>query len=372
MKNIYFFGEKRPCQLTVVIPMFNVVCYVHETLYSMLNNHPEHLQLIIVDDGSTDDSFMVAKQFLEKYSNKINSVLIKQNNKGLGASRNIGLTYATGEYVTFLDSDDFILPAGYMSCLDQMDRKTDLVIFRASSFDQKTLKQWDFNDYMFWDVFMKDKKLAITSVNSTPEVLSVEPSSCIKLYKLTWFLENKFQFPENIFFEDCCLHFQSLLTAKSITLINQKIYMYRVNRPGKITEQKSDSRFDMLKIANMCLDENQSLTCSTKMVLLIHLIIRMSFWCSKFIVYNKRIMFYEQLSTIITENCSKQFINNFIRSPLIPVAHRYVMYLLKQRDFNGLLRLSGNASNLIKLVLFCSKHLSPREFFSLIKTKLVR
>ena len=98
-------------KVSVIVPFYNVEKYIEKCLESLVNQTLQEIEIILVNDGSQDDSEKIAKEFQEKYSNKIK--YYEKPNGGLGDARNFGINYATGEYIAFLDSDDYVEPTMY-------------------------------------------------------------------------------------------------------------------------------------------------------------------------------------------------------------------------------------------------------------------
>lgn len=98
-------------KVSVIVPFYNVEKYIEKSLNTLVNQTLEEIEVILVNDGSQDNSEVIAKQFQEKYPNKIR--YYKKTNGGLGDARNFGINYATGEYIAFLDSDDYVEPTMY-------------------------------------------------------------------------------------------------------------------------------------------------------------------------------------------------------------------------------------------------------------------
>lgn len=98
-------------KVSVIVPFYNVEKYIEKCLSSLINQTLEEIEIILVNDGSQDDSEKIVKQFQEKYPNKVK--YYEKPNGGLGDARNFGINYATGEYIAFLDSDDYIEPTMY-------------------------------------------------------------------------------------------------------------------------------------------------------------------------------------------------------------------------------------------------------------------
>lgn len=98
-------------KVSVIVPFYNVEKYIKKCLNSLINQTLEEIEIILVNDGSQDNSYEIAKQFQEKYPNKIK--YYEKPNGGLGDARNFGINYATGEYIAFLDSDDYVELTAY-------------------------------------------------------------------------------------------------------------------------------------------------------------------------------------------------------------------------------------------------------------------
>ena len=119
--------------ISIILPVYNVELYLVECLESVLNQTYQNFELIAVDDGSRDKSSIILKEYKERFANKL--IIIEQMNKGLSAARNTGLASVKGEYVYFLDSDDWILSDTLASCIDKLVAdNSDLVVFNAKAF----------------------------------------------------------------------------------------------------------------------------------------------------------------------------------------------------------------------------------------------
>lgn len=93
-------------KVSVIVPFYNVEKYIEKCLNSLVNQTLEDIEIILVNDGSKDESYKIAQEFQKKYSNKIK--YYEKTNGGLGDARNYGINYASGEYIAFLDSDDYV------------------------------------------------------------------------------------------------------------------------------------------------------------------------------------------------------------------------------------------------------------------------
>lgn len=93
-------------KVSVIVPFYNVELYIEKCMETLTKQTLEDIQIIMVNDGSKDGSEKIVKKFVEKYPNKI--IYLEKENGGLSDARNFGIPYATGEYIAFLDSDDYI------------------------------------------------------------------------------------------------------------------------------------------------------------------------------------------------------------------------------------------------------------------------
>lgn len=119
--------------ISIIIPVYNVELYICECLESVINQTYKKLEIIIIDDGSTDKSAEICKNYLKK-DNRIR--LISQKNSGVSAARNLGIEFANGEYITFIDSDDYI-DVNYIKCMYENIKKNkcDIVVCGLQDFE---------------------------------------------------------------------------------------------------------------------------------------------------------------------------------------------------------------------------------------------
>ena len=212
-------------KISIIIPVYNAEVYVSECLQSALNQTLKEIEIICIDDGSTDKSLEILKTFAEKDDPII---LIHQPNGGLGKARNTGLSKASGEYIMFLDSDDFLELNACELAYEQITKNNDdVVLFESYEFidgnkTQKTshnrLKY--FNDgyktgasFHFYDL----KKRFVSGC----EVW-------YKIYKKSFLDKNNIRFHDIHFLEDVPFYFQVITQANTVSILNQKLYNYRL------------------------------------------------------------------------------------------------------------------------------------------------
>lgn len=233
-------------KVSIIIPIYNTEKYLEDCLKSLINQTYQNIELIIVNDGSTDNSY----QICQKYSNYKNIKLINQKNQGVSIARNAGINIATGDYLMFVDSDDYI-KANMVEVLVNNIKESDLAICEY------------YEEYKNKSIPVKIKS-ADKVINNKEAMLqtfgTVGGYSWNKLFKATIIKQNKLSFNPNIhMLEDQLFVIEYLKFAKSITIINQPLYKYRI-RKSSITNISNTKKYNTLLISlqqiNMIMKEN--------------------------------------------------------------------------------------------------------------------
>lgn len=130
--------ENKNILISVIIPIYNAELYLQKCLDSVVNQTLKDIEVICVDDGSTDNSVDIIKKYMMSDSR---IKLFQQSNKGAGAARNYGLKYAIGKYVHFLDSDDWLDLSAYEKTHNVIEEtKSDICIFLYTRYDNKKIQ----------------------------------------------------------------------------------------------------------------------------------------------------------------------------------------------------------------------------------------
>ena len=226
---------KKPT-ITIVIPVFNVENFVNETLSSVKNQISQPDEVIVINDGSTDES----SKILNNFSNLQGWKIIQTLNQGLGLTRNFGRSIANSDYIYFLDSDDVIkndLIVRMREIINQYNNP-DMILFSGESFDDNGMNNKKPNlKFTLHGEFLYNSKL-ITKLTKSKETL---PQASRYITKTELWLENKLSYPEGIA-EDEAVFFPLLASSKSTVVIPETYYRYRVGRPGSITLSPSNPK----------------------------------------------------------------------------------------------------------------------------------
>ena len=213
-------------EFSIVVPIYNVEGYLKKCLDSILNQTFVDYEIILVNDGSTDQSLSIIKEYMSKYPD---IKLINQENKGLSEARNSGLKEARGNYVLFVDSDDFIDKDLLLNLNESIINNPDLVRFQLRVVSDKTI---DINEEAFdslngHDAFKKIIKYRFVE------------NAWAYLYSRKYLIDNEFLFKPNMYHEDYGLIPLAIIKASKVNSISYIGYNY-VQRSNSIM---SDSNY---------------------------------------------------------------------------------------------------------------------------------
>ncbi|RYJ17466.1 hypothetical protein C5Y41_09595 [Rahnella variigena] len=287
--------------LSIIIPMYNVEDYINETLNSMRGVRDFNVELILVDDGSTDNTINIARDWAEK--SNFDVLIISKDNEGPSIARNVGIDNARGDLVTFFDSDDIALSYLYTEVVQIMlSHEVDFCIFRGGSFDHVTQKVHEFPDYYVWDEIMNGAEFKVLTTHQEPRIARLEPSAVVRVFRKDFLISNEITFPNNLFFEDVLFHAKCVLNAKKIALLNKTLLLYRVNREGQTTGSFGKKRRDILKIINLILVEHQKRQVADYVwANIFGLLVRMNVWCSENCSYDDKREFVKDSIEIMSK-----------------------------------------------------------------------
>ncbi|QQP69593.1 glycosyltransferase [Carnobacterium sp. CS13] len=222
--------------VSVIVPVYNVETYIEECLDSIVKQNYPHLEIIVVDDGSTDDSNQLVKNYLE--DERI--LFIEQENKGLSGARNSGLKKATGKYILFVDSDDYIGLTMLENLVSLMEEsQADLVRFNGAAFVDGMEKTAD-QDYYDFSHRLQEKKIYQEDSFRANSRTFVSPVY-LYLMKRSILTEHDLWFREDIIHEDELFTPQVFLSIQSMVYVNA-FYYYRRYRENSIMTIQSPAQ----------------------------------------------------------------------------------------------------------------------------------
>lgn len=216
--------------ITAVVPVYNVEEYLEECLESICNQTKPFDEVILINDGSTDNSKFICERFCKKYGNIF---LINQENAGLSEARNAGIKAASSQYIVFIDSDDCIKNYTVEKLIKELENKEyDAVFFSASVLCDSGVSGSS-SYYVREDVLCdRDMKGVDFFEKSFPSNYIV--SACLAIYRNSFLGNNKIFFEKAIFYEDNDFHFRICMYAQKVKCIKDAFYIRRY-RAGSIT-----------------------------------------------------------------------------------------------------------------------------------------
>lgn len=236
-------------KISVIIPVYNVEEYLKECLNSVINQTFKDIEIICIDDGSTDNSLNILKEFAQ---NDERIIILTQQNKGAGSARNLGIKKAKGEYLYFLDSDDFTNQNLFEKTYNKITTlDAQICIFKNNEFITETKKlipnKW-IKKTNFKSIFnINDYKANFFSLFNVP--------AFSKLYKADFIKQNNIYFQEIKTCNDVFFNFFTLATAEKITFLNEELVTYRINQKNNLSANRSKYIENISKAFNYLKDE---------------------------------------------------------------------------------------------------------------------
>ena len=223
--------EKTKIKVSVIVPIYNVENYIKKCLESLVNQTLNELQIILVNDGSKDKSGNIAKEYADKFPEKI--IYLEKKNGGLSDARNFGIPYAKGEYIAFLDSDDYIDLNAYETMYNKaIEEDSDLV-------------ECNF----IWEYDNKIKKDVRIEYSNKKEMLAfIRVVAWNKLIKRKLIVDKNILFPKGLRYEDVEFTYKLLPFVNKVSFVNDFFvhYMQRKDSIANVQNEKTSQIFDIL------------------------------------------------------------------------------------------------------------------------------
>ena len=209
-------------KVSVIVPFYNVEKYIEKCLETLVNQTLDDIEIILVNDGSKDKTVDIVKKYKEMYSNKI--VYLEKENGGLSDARNYGIPHATGEYIAFLDSDDYVE-------LDTYEK-----MYNKAKEDDSDLLECDF----IWEY--PDRKKVDTGkiYNNKKEMLAyARVVAWNKLIKRSLIEEHKMEFPKGLRYEDVEFFYKMVPYYNKVSFVKEPLIHY-IQRSSSISNTQNE------------------------------------------------------------------------------------------------------------------------------------
>ncbi len=208
-------------KVSVIIPIYNTEKYLSQCLESICSQTLKEIEIICINDGSTDSSSEILKNFASKDSRII---IINQQNSGQGAARNLGISKAKGEFTLCMDSDDWLEPQGLEKAYNKIKSdNADILIFDFYKFYENTQTK-----IIFKNTSVYNQLKTPFSPKEAGKVLLLNNSLCFKLYRTEFLKNNNIIYSNNKFMEDAPFYIKAMLLANKITCLDEALSNYRI------------------------------------------------------------------------------------------------------------------------------------------------
>ena len=224
-------------KISIIVPVYNVEKYIAKCLKSLTLQTLQGIEIIIVNDGSLDRSIDIIEKYVKENPTKIK--YYEKKNGGLSSARNYGIEYATGEYVAFLDSDDYVEINMYEEMYNLAKKEN------ADMVECDFIWEWEYGKKVY------DKRKEY----KTKEDMMKKPRVVVwnKIYKREILNKNKIRFPEGLIYEDMEFFYKLLPHLNKISYIN-KYFVHYIQRKDSISNKQTKKIEDIFKILDNIFD----------------------------------------------------------------------------------------------------------------------
>lgn len=216
-------------KVSVIVPVYNVERYIRKCLESLINQTLYDIEIIVVNDGSTD----LSKNIIEEYTNQYSNVkYYKKENGGLSDARNYGMKYATGEYIAFLDADDYI------------DHKTYEIMYEKAKKENSDIVECNF----YW-VYGKRKKKDIGEKydGKTEMMEKARVVAWNKLYRRELIEKLQIEFPKGLQYEDVEFFYKLVPYIEKVSFVKEPL-IYYVQRKESLSNFQNEKTRDIFTV----------------------------------------------------------------------------------------------------------------------------
>lgn len=221
--------------ISIIVPIYNSEKYLNKCIDSLINQTEKNIEIILVNDGSTDNSEEIIKEYKDKrikyYKNK---------NQGIGKTRNFGIEQATGSYIMFVDSDDYIEKNACEKMYNKaVNENLDVVLCDFyKEYDNGNIEEIHTNSFNN------------SSLKENPNIITDYLCPWAKIYDRKLIIDNNIKFVENLKYEDAPFVIKALCTAKKIGKIDECLNYYLIHDNSETTVRDKKC-FDILQIIDI-------------------------------------------------------------------------------------------------------------------------
>ena len=232
-------------KVSAIVPVYNAERYIMECAESLVRQTLAEIEIIFVNDASTDESEKLLEKYVENYSDKVKLVSLERNSKQ-GAARNIGVKQSNGEYIMFVDSDDYLDTDACKAMYEKaVNNDADIVFCDYEEISIETTKYKHHISQAYVGELNKEKKRLLLTTSVVPWA---------KLIRKSLILENDIWFPEGKSYEDQATTYLYYLYAKKAEYVARAYYKYRVTSISTSTQKNQTRHFEALEMAQLLIE----------------------------------------------------------------------------------------------------------------------
>lgn len=220
------------CKLSIIVPVYGVEKYIDKCLNSLVKQSLKEIEIIVVNDGTKDNSQKIIDKYVKKYPDKIKSYI--KENGGQGSARNYGLKKATGEYIGYVDSDDFVEKDMYKKLYNKA---------KENNYDIVVCGNYNVSE----DYQNKNIDAFINNYNTDLEnIFFGKMAVWNKIYKRDILIKNKLEFKEKVWYEDLAFTLKAIMNSNTFAFIDEPLYDYLIREGSTMNNSNVQRNLEIL------------------------------------------------------------------------------------------------------------------------------
>ena len=223
-------------KVSVIVPVYNVEKFIDKCLNSLVKQSLKEIEIIVVNDGTKDNSQKIIDKYVKKYPDKIKSYI--KENGGQGSARNYGLKKATGEYIGYVDSDDFVEKDMYKKLYNKA---------KENNYDIVVCGNYNVSE----DYQNKNIDAFINNYNTDLEnIFFGKMAVWNKIYKRDILIKNKLEFKEKVWYEDLAFTLKAIMNSNTFAFIDEPLYDYLIREGSTMNNSNVKRNLEILDAFN--------------------------------------------------------------------------------------------------------------------------
>lgn len=224
------------CKLSIIVPVYGVEKYIDKCLNSLVKQSLKEIEIIVVNDGTKDNSQKIIDKYVKKYPDKIKSYI--KENGGQGSARNYGLEKANGEYIGYVDSDDFVEKDMYKKLYNKA---------KENNYDIVVCGNYNVSE----DYQNKNIDTFINNYNTDLEnIFFGKMAVWNKIYKRDILIKNKLEFKEKVWYEDLAFTLKAIMNSSTFAFIDEPLYDYLIREGSTMNNSNVQRNLEILDAFN--------------------------------------------------------------------------------------------------------------------------